>query len=131
MTVLGVVIVFGGLLSVYAGIAQLRDRRRLVADGGTAWALIVPAPRHPEYEPSAYRPMLRFDTDDGRLVEVYSPVPSTKRQPLIEGRKILVHYASEDPTQVVVHGEKGRSDLLFIGIGLAAVISAVTVMAVV
>lgn len=130
MTVLGVVIVLGGLLSLYAGLAQLRARRHLLADGSTAWASILPAPKHPEYEPSAYRPLLRFDTDDGRPVEVYSPVPSTKHRPLIEGRKILVHYAPEDPTLVVVHGEKGRADLLFIGIGLAAVITAITLMAV-
>jgi hypothetical protein len=130
VTVLGVVIVLGGLLSLYAGFAQLRARRHLLADGSTAWASIAPAPKHPEYEPSAYRPMLRFDTDDGRPVEVYSPVPSTKRRPLVEGRKILVHYAPEDPTQVVVHGETGRADLLFIGVGLVAVIGAITLMAV-
>lgn len=130
VTVLGVVIVLGGLLSLYAGFAQLHTRRHLLADGSTAWASIVPAPKHPEYEPSAYRPMLRFDTDDGRPVEVYSPVPSTKRRPLVEGRKILVHYASEDPTQVVVHGETGRADLLFIGIGLVAVIGAITLIVV-
>jgi len=130
VTVLGVVIVLGGLLSLYSGFAQLRAKRHLLADGSTAWASIVPAPKHPEYEPAAYRPMLRFDTDDGRRVQVYSPVPSTKRRPLVEGHKILVHYASEDPTQIVVHGETSRADLLFIGIGLVAVITAIALMAV-
>ncbi|MFL6114060.1 MAG: DUF3592 domain-containing protein [Catenulispora sp.] len=128
MVVLGVVIVLGGLLSAYAGIAQLRERRRVLAEGDTVWASIVPAPTHPEYEPSAYRPMLRFETEDGRVVEVYSPVSSTKRRPLVEGRRILVHYVGEDPAQVVVHGEKGPTDLLFIGSGLAAVVAAVIVM---
>lgn len=125
---LGVVVIVGGLLMLYAGLAQRRFHRRVQSEGGTAWALIAPAPRHPEYEPSAYRPMLRFQTDDGRPVEVFSPVPPTRRRPLVEGRKVLVHYEPDDPTQVVVHGERGRSDLIFIVVGLAAVVGAAVAM---
>lgn len=72
--------------------------------------------------------MLRFDTADGRPVEVFCPVPSTPRRPLVEGRKVLVHYEPDDPTQVVVHGERGRSDLFFVTLGLAAVLVAIVVM---
>ena len=126
---LGLVILLGGAVSLIAGIADLRRSRRIRAEGETAWATIVPAPKHPEYEPSAYRPLLRFLTSDGRSVEVFSPLPPTRRRPLTEGRKILVHFDPVDPTQVLLHGSRGRADLAFIALGIAAVVGAVVAMA--
>ncbi|GAA1959742.1 DUF3592 domain-containing protein [Catenulispora subtropica] len=125
MTVLGAVILLGGVVSLLAGVMERRRRRRLLAGEHTAWASIAAAPTHPEYEPSAYRPLLRFDTDEGRPVEVFSPVAPTARRPLVEGRKILVHYDPDDPVQIVVHGEHGRGAFVFIALGLAAIAGAV------
>ena len=126
VTVLGAVILLGGVVSLLAGITERRRWRRLLADGHTAWASIVPAPTHPEYEPSAYRPLLRFDTEDGRPVEVFSPIAPTARRPLEEGRKILIHYDPDDPAQIVVHGERGRGGWAFILLGIAAVAGAIS-----
>lgn len=123
---LGAVILLGGVVSLLAGVTERRRWRRLLAAGHTAWASIVAAPTHPEYDPSAYRPLLRFETDDGRPVEVFSPVAPTARRPLVEGRKILVHYDLDDPAQVVVHGERGRGGSAFIALGLVAIAGAVT-----
>lgn len=125
---LGAVILLGGALSLIAGVLDRRRIRRIRADGETAWATIVGAPRHPEYEPSAYRPLLRFDTADGRPVEVFSPLPPSRRRPLTEGRKILVYFDPADPTQVVLHGSRDRADLAFIGLGAVAILGALAAM---
>lgn len=125
---LGAVIVLGGALSLIAGVTDRRRVRRIRAGGETAWATIVPAPKHPEYEPSAYRPLLRFRTADGRPVEVFSPRPPSRRRPLTEGRKILVYFDPADPAQVVMHGGRDRADLAFIALGAAAIVGAVVAM---
>lgn len=41
------------------------------------------------------RPVLQFTTEDGRAMEVGSPVPASKRRPLADGSHMLVRY---DPT---------------------------------
>ena len=127
--VLGMVILLGGVVSLVAGITGRRRARRIRAEGETAWATIVAAPRHPEYEPSAYRPLLRFETSDGRAVEVYSPSPPTKGRPLVEGRKVLVHFDPADPTQVMLHGGRERADAAFVILGATAILGAVVAMA--
>ena len=104
---LGVVIVLGGVVSLVAGVTGRRRSRRIRGEGETAWATIVPAPRHPEYEPSAYRPLLRFRTSDGRAVEVFSPLPPTRGRPLVEGQKVLVYFDPAEPTQVLLHWRPG------------------------
>lgn len=130
VAVLAVVLLIGGGLCLAAAIAERHQRGRIRSTGTAVWALIVPGPRHPEYEESAYRPLLRFTTDDGDQVEVFSPRPSTRHRPLIEGRKVLIRYDPRDPTQVVMHGGRFISDWVFAAVGLAAVVAAITVLAV-
>lgn len=126
---LGMVIVLGGAVALIAGIADRRRTRHIRAAGETAWAVIVAAPTHPEYEPSAYRPLLRFETSDGRVVEVFSPLPPTRRRPLTEGRKILVYFDPAEPTQVLIHGGRQRSSATFIALGIVAIVGALIAMA--
>lgn len=116
-------------MSLIAGIADWRRVRHIRAAGETAWAMIVAAPRHPEYEPSAYRPLLRFETSEGRPVEVFSPLPPTRRRPLTEGRRILVYFDPADPTQVLIHGGRQRAGVVIIALGIAAIVGAVIAMA--
>jgi hypothetical protein len=131
VTVLGVVIVLGGVVSVVAGVTGRRRSRRIRGEGETAWATIVPAPRHPEYEPSAYRPLLRFRTSDGRAVEVFSPLPPTRGRPLVEGQKVLVYFDPAEPTQVLLHAGRERADIVFIVLGAVAIVGAVVAVALV
>ena len=128
MAVLGAMLILGGLLCFGVGLADRRAKRRIRSSGEAAWALITPAPRNPDDSPSAYRPLLRFKTEDGREVEAFSPVGSNDSRPLIEGRKVLVHYDPSDPGRVVVHGSRPYADVFFIALGAVAVCAAIVAL---
>ena len=129
VVILGSIAAFGGLLSVGAGTAGWRALRRIRDTGVAAWALVAPAPTSPEDSRSAYRPFLRYTTEDGRHLEVFSPAAPTKARPLVEGRPILIHYDPADPAQVVLHGTRPYADLFFIVLGTLAAAGAVALMA--
>jgi hypothetical protein len=126
--IIGSVAMFGGVLSAGAGTAGWRALRRIRDSGIAVWALIAPAPRSPEDAPSGYRPLLRYTTEDGRPLEVFSPSAPTKSRPLVEGRPILVRYDPADPTQIVLHGTRPYADILFIVLGALAAVGAVVFM---
>ena len=128
MVVLGVIMIFGGLLSLGAGVADRRARRRIRKSGVAVWATAVSAPTSREDSPSAYRPLLRFTTEDGRAVEAFSPVAPTASRPLADGQRVLVHYDPADPAQVVVHGTGPYSEVFFILLGAVAIAAAIVAM---
>ncbi|ATL26966.1 DUF3592 domain-containing protein [Streptomyces formicae] len=117
MVVLAALTAFGGLVAVLAGAYGLRQTRRISAAGAVAQALVKAAP------PGAERPTLQFETVDGRVVEVVSPVPSTRRRPLASGDRVRLAYDTEDPREtVLLGGERTGLDRAFVGAGLALVV---------
>ena len=130
VVIIGTVAFFGGVLCAGAGLAGLRALRRIQDTGVAVWALIAPAPRQADDVPSAYRPLLRYVTEDGRPLEVYSPAAPSKGRPLVEGRPILVRYDPADPTQIVLHGTRFFADRVFIVAGTLAALSSIAVMVV-
>ncbi|MEV7598132.1 DUF3592 domain-containing protein [Kitasatospora sp. NPDC089797] len=124
------VVVFGalgGVVAYLAGVVGLRDLRRLRRVGVPVRALVrarVPAPEDRSLPP---RPLLQFETEDGRVVEVFSPVPSTARHPLPDGGYVPVRYDPADPRQVVVEGrERRRLEYAFAAVGLLMLLVSVT-----
>lgn len=71
----------GGLVAYLAGLAGLRDLRRLRQVGVPVRALVRERIPGPEDRSAASRPLLQFTTEDGRVVEVFSPVPASRRAP--------------------------------------------------
>ncbi|MFB7507328.1 hypothetical protein [Streptomyces broussonetiae] len=58
-------------------------------------------------------------------MEIVSPVPATRREPLYEGDTLLVTYDPADPGAVVVHHRERRLlDYGFIGAGALVVLPA-------
>ncbi|MFJ8475235.1 DUF3592 domain-containing protein [Kitasatospora sp. NPDC094011] len=124
------VVVFGalgGVVAYLAGVVGLRDLRRMRRVGVPVQALVrarVPAPEDRALPP---RPLLQFETEDGRVVEVFSPVPSTTRHPLPDGGYVPVRYDPADPRQVVVEGrERRRLEYAFAALGLLMLLVSVT-----
>ncbi|QEU95054.1 DUF3592 domain-containing protein [Streptomyces kanamyceticus] len=117
MVVLAALTAFGGLVAVLAGAYGLRQTRRISAAGAVAQALVKAAP------PGAERPTLQFETGEGRVVEVVSPVPPTRRRPLASGDLVHLAYDTEDPREtVLLGGERTGLDRAFVGAGLALVV---------
>ncbi|MEV0096124.1 hypothetical protein [Streptomyces sp. NPDC050738] len=99
---------FGGLVALLAGAHGLRQTRRIGEAGLRAWALVKPAP------PGADRPLLQFETVDGRVLEIPSPVP------LEPGTRAELSYAPEDPRDVVLLGREPTAvDRWFVAAGAA------------
>ncbi|MFH8385662.1 DUF3592 domain-containing protein [Kitasatospora sp. NPDC018058] len=124
------VVVFGalgGVVAYLAGVVGLRELRRLRRVGVPVRALVrarVPAPEDRALPP---RPLLQFETEDGRVVEVFSPVPSTARHPLPDGGYVPVRYDPADPRQVLVDGrERVRVEYGFVTLGLLMLLASIT-----
>lgn len=114
MVVLAVFTALGGLVALLAGAYGLRQTRRITAAGEVAQALVKAAP------PGAERPVLQFETGDGRVVEVVSPVPPSRRHPLAAGDRVRIAYDSDDPRETVVPGHERRGiDRGFVAAGVA------------
>lgn len=125
MVVLAALTAFGGLVAVLAGAYGLRQTRRISAAGAVAQALVKAAP------PGAERPTLQFETVDGRVVEVVSPVPPTRSRPLASGDRVRLAYDTEDPREtVLLGGERTGLDRAFVGAGLALVVLGAVLVAV-
>ncbi|MEU3182730.1 hypothetical protein ABZ707_00755 [Streptomyces sp. NPDC006923] len=102
---------FGGLVALLAGGDSLRRARRILAAGEPAVALVKRGP------PGSGRQVLQFETADGRLLEVVSPVTLTA------GSSVLLSYDPVDPREVALPGHgHNRLDLGFVLVGLSAVL---------
>ncbi|MEU7580563.1 DUF3592 domain-containing protein [Streptomyces sp. NPDC041068] len=125
MVVLAAFTALGGLVSVLAGAYGLRQTRRITAAGAVAQALVKAVP------PGAERPTLQFETGDGRVVEVVSPVPPSRRRPLASGDRVSIAYDTEDPREtVLIGGERTGLDRAFVGAGAAVFVLGLVLIAV-
>ncbi|MDH6128784.1 DUF3592 domain-containing protein [Kitasatospora sp. GP82] len=98
----------GGAVAVLAGRAGLREIRRLRQVGLPAQALIRYRTLDEEDRAGSPRPLLQFTTEDGRVVEVFSPVPPSRTHRLIDGGQVSITYDPDDPGQVLVDGRERR-----------------------
>ncbi|MER6912841.1 DUF3592 domain-containing protein [Streptomyces sp. NPDC000594] len=97
----------GGLVAVVAGLHGLYRTRRVTRSGHYAIALVKSPP------PGAERPSLAYETRDGRIMEIVSPVP------LPAGTDVRLAYDPDDPREVVVAGhERTGVDRGFVAAGL-------------
>ncbi|MCX4683301.1 DUF3592 domain-containing protein [Kitasatospora purpeofusca] len=120
----------GGLVAYLAGPAGLRDLQRLRRVGVPVLALVRERRPGPEDRSAVSRPLLQFTAGDGRVVEVFSPVPSSRRRPLVDGSHVPIRYDPADPRQVLVAGhERRRPEYAFLGLGCAMVITAIVLVA--
>lgn len=120
----------GGAVAYLAGATGLAETRRLRRVGVPAWALVKQRPPDPGAGGErAPRPLLQFATRDGTVVEVFSPVCSSRSHPLPEGRRVLVRYDPADPRQVLVHGRERRGvEYAFLGLGAVVLLGALTLL---
>ncbi|WP_406209189.1 DUF3592 domain-containing protein [Kitasatospora sp. NBC_01560] len=115
----------GGLVAYLAGLAGLRDLRRLRQVGVPVRALVRERIPGPEDRSAASRPLLQFTTEDGRVVEVFSPVPASRRAPLVDGSYVAIRYDPADPRQVLVTGRERRGlEYVFLGLGSVMALTA-------
>ncbi|MGY0487169.1 hypothetical protein [Streptomyces sp. WG-D5] len=118
MIVLAACTALGGLVALVAGAYGLRRTRRVRGAGNVARALVKPP------QPGGERPLLQFETDDGRVVEVVSPVPPSKRRPLPAGGTVSVAYDADDPRETVLLGaERPGVDRAFMIAGACLVLA--------
>ncbi|GLF98563.1 DUF3592 domain-containing protein [Streptomyces yaizuensis] len=107
-----------GAVAVLAGGYGLRRTRQVTRSGHYAIALVKPPP------PGADRPLLSYETHDGRVVETVSPVP------LPGGISVRLTYDPQDPRDVVVDGhERTAVDRAFVLTGLLLTAAAALVAA--
>lgn len=124
MIVLAALTALGGLVAVLAGGYGLRRTRRAAAAGQTVDALVKPP------QPGSNRPLVQFETADGRVVEVVSPVPRTRRRPLPVGSEVRIAYDADDPCEIILPiGESIRVDRAFVLAGAALVVLGVILTA--
>lgn len=117
MIVLAAFTAMGGLVALLAGAYGLRRARRIRTAGNVVDALVKPP------QPGSERPLLQFETVDGRVIEVVSPVPPGKHRPLPPGGVVSVAYDVEDPREtVLIGGERPGVDRGFMIAGAALVL---------
>ncbi|MFI9274368.1 DUF3592 domain-containing protein [Kitasatospora sp. NPDC052896] len=119
----------GGLVAYLAGAVGLHEIRRLRQSGTSAQALVRYRALGPEDRSGAIRPLLQFATEDGRVVEVFSPVPPGRSHPLVDGATVRVRYDPADPRQVLVDGRERRGlEYAFLGLGTAVLLTALLLL---
>ncbi|MEV6976606.1 DUF3592 domain-containing protein [Kitasatospora sp. NPDC093806] len=127
-----VVVGVGGVVAALAGLVGLWELTRVRRAGVVVPALVRERARGPEDRSAVVRPLLQFATEDGRVVEVFSPVPSTPRRPLVDGSQVAVRYDPTDPRRVVLADRERRPlEYAFLGLGAALLCAAVLLAALV
>ena len=105
-----------GAVALLAGLAGLRGIRCLRRVGVDAWALVKRTDHRA-------RPILQYETADGRVMEVGSPVPASKHHPLADGSLVRVRYDPDDPRELLLHGHmQATLEYAMVGAGAAFVL---------
>jgi hypothetical protein len=110
-------VAFGGAVALLAGAYGLHRTRRVLAEGETAVALVLRPPA------DAQRPLLQFETADGRVMEIPSPVT------LETGSLVRLSYNPRDPREVAL--PRYRRTLLdtgFVACGALALLTALVLL---
>ena len=129
VVVTGVFLGFGGFVAYLVGVGALAETRRLRRDGVTAWALVEQPRTVPGGANGVPGPLLRFTTEDGAVMEVFAPVPSSRSHPMADGERVRVAYDPADPRKVLVLGRERRSiDYVFAGLGIGLVLAALVLL---
>ncbi|MFD7440301.1 DUF3592 domain-containing protein [Streptomyces sp. NPDC059909] len=116
----------GGLVTLLAGAYGLHRTRRIAVTGPVAVALVKPA------APGTDRPLLQYETEDGRVMELPAPAPPGRGRAPVPGSTVRISYDPGDPREVVLLGQGGsRADrgfvvagALFVLVGLALAVTA-------
>ncbi|MFC1405157.1 MULTISPECIES: DUF3592 domain-containing protein [Streptacidiphilus] len=124
LVVSAVLLGFGGLVAYLVGVGSLAETRRLLREGVPTEALVKQRPG------SDSAPLLQFDTDEeGPVMEVFSPVPSARSLPLVDGRTVRIVYDRADPRKLLVLGRERRAvDYTFAAAGVALFLTAVVLV---
>jgi hypothetical protein len=110
-------VAFGGLVALLAGAYGLHRTREILAAGESAVALVMMPPA------GADRPMLQYETTDGRVMEIVSPVP------LDVGSVVVLSYDPKDPRDVALPRHRRTVlDVGFVITGVVAVLVAVVLV---
>lgn len=127
--VVSAVAAIAGVVALLAGATSLRQTRRIEHHGVRTEALVKRNPAAGDDEPWPPHPLLQFGTEDGRIWEIVSPSPSTRRRPLHEGEQVLIAYDPADPRSVVIHERQRRFlDYAFIAAGAVITVFAVVLL---
>ncbi|EPH43234.1 DUF3592 domain-containing protein [Streptomyces aurantiacus] len=117
MVVLAAFTTLGGLVALLAGAYGLQRTRRITEAGEVTEALVKAVWQ------GADRPTLQFETADGRVLEVVSPVPASRRRPLPAGERVRIAYDTDDPREIVLIGSERRGlDRSFAAAGACLVV---------
>ncbi|MFF3599557.1 DUF3592 domain-containing protein [Kitasatospora indigofera] len=113
----------GGAVAYLAGAVGLSRTRRFRQVGVPVRAMVKSRPADAGDPTGGARPLLQFVTLDDAVMEVFSPVPASRAQPLVDGGRVWVSYDPADPREVAVRGrERVWLDAAFIVLGAAAVL---------
>jgi hypothetical protein len=126
--VLAAFLALGGVGAYLAGIAGLNEIRHLERVGEPAEALVRYRAGRADDGPAP--PLLQFTTRTAEVVEVFSPVPSSRAHPLRPGALVRLRYDPADPCQVLLEDRRRRGvERLFILLGVTALLAAVALLA--
>ena len=115
----------GGVVAYLVGVSSLAETRRLSRDGVPAQALVMQRPGVHGGVNGTPGPLLQFSTEDGTVLEVFSPVPSVRSYPLTDGQQVPIRYDPADPRKLLVLGRERRGvDRAFALLGAALVLAA-------
>lgn len=110
--------VVSGLLVLLAGVYGLRRTRQILAAGHSVTGLVKRPPA------GAERALLQFETADGRVMEIVSPVP------LDIGSVVELSYDPADPRDVALPAHRRTGlDVGFVVAGAAVVVLAAVLAA--
>jgi uncharacterized protein DUF3592 len=109
---------FGGLVALLAGGYGLQRTRDIIAGGEVAVAVVKPP------LPDTALPLLQFETADGRVMEIVSPVV------LRAGTVVRLRYDPADPREVALPDHRRTwLDLGFVLLGAVVILAAVVLVA--
>ncbi|MCX5208167.1 DUF3592 domain-containing protein [Kitasatospora sp. NBC_00240] len=119
---LALLVGMGGAVAYLAGAMGLNRTRRLRRVGVPVQALVRYRPADAGDRTGAGRPLLQFVTVDDAVMEVSSPVPAGRAQPLADGGQVWISYDPAAPREIAVRGrERVWLDGAFIVLGAVAV----------